>query len=406
MPVRPDTNTVPPTGQVNLQQVAEYANVSVSTASRCLRGDTRFTTETRRRVETTAHALGYRPDPMLRALVAYRTRKKRAPVRAGLAWLHPYKGGLRKAPVPRHRLLSMFAGARQRAEALGYRLVEMALPDEAAVPAVQRIIAARGIEGAVLCSVRRSPVCTGFDFSRIAAVSVGYPTGEQPDFPTIVPHYFRGAVRALDELRRRSGRRIGLALFDDTDVHTDHLIHSAFAYMREVRPEIAWTPALIRRERWKNCIETFREWYLEHRPDSILTNEWRIIHVILRQGHSVPGDVNVVLTDIAHPTAVCGGIYENAQTLGVCAINQLDGMIRQREFGLPERIQHTFVENPWMDGPTIRPLADATPEELARRAEALCRFRQMQVPPLPRKSFARHLPDIGYGYGVPAPVRV
>ncbi|AHF89603.1 LacI family transcriptional regulator [Opitutaceae bacterium TAV5] len=397
---------MPPSVQVNLQQVAAHAKVSVSTASRCLRGDTRFSAATRERVEDSARALGYRPDPMLRALIAYRTRKKRASVRAELAWLHPYKGGLRKAPVPRHRLLSMFAGARQRAEALGYRLVEMALPDESAVPAVQRIIAARGIEGAVLCSVRRSPVCTGFDFSRMAAVSVGYPTGEQPGFPTIVPHYFRGAVRALDELRRRFGRRIGLALFDDTDVHTDHLIHSAFGYMRDVHPEIAWPPVLIRRERWKSCVETFREWYLEHRPDSILTNEWRIIHVILRQGHAVPDDVNVVLTDIAHPTAVCGGIYENAQTLGICAINQLAGMIQQREFGPLERIQHTFVENPWMEGPTIRPLTDATPEELARRAEELRRFRQMQVPLLPRKSFAHHLPDIGYGYGVPAPVRV
>jgi DNA-binding LacI/PurR family transcriptional regulator len=395
-----------PSGQVNLQQVAERANVSVSTASRCLRGDTRFAAETRQRVEASARALGYRPDPMLRALIAYRTRKKRLPVRAEIAWLHPYKSGLGKAPVPRHRLLSMFAGARQRAETLGYRLVEMALPDEAAVPSVQRILTARGIEGAVLCSVRRSPVCAGLDFSRMAAVTIGYPTGEQPGFPTIVPHYFRGAVRALDELRRRTGRRIGLALFDDTDAHTDHLIHAAFGYMRDVYPEITWPPALIRRETWKTCIETFRQWYLEHRPDSILSNEWRIIHVILHQGHAVPDDVNVVLTDIAHPTAVCGGNYENAQTLGVCAINQIDGMIRQREFGLPGRIQHTFVENPWMDGPTIRPLADATPEELARRADETRRFRQMQVPPLPRKSFAHHLPDIGYGYGVPAPVRV
>lgn len=391
--------------QINLQQVAARAQVSVSTASRCLRGDTRFAAETRQRVEKAAQELGYRPDPMLRALIAYRTRKKRAIVRAEIAWLHPYKGGLRKAPVPRHRLLSMFAGARQRAEALGYRLVEFALPEEAAAPGVQRILDARGIEGAVLCSVRRSPACANMDFSNMAAVAVGYTT-EPLNFPTIVPHYFRGAVRALDELRRRSGRRIGLALFDDTDVHSDHLIHSAFGYMRDVHPQVEWPPVLIRRERWKQCIDVFQEWYLKYRPDSILTNEWRVIHVILRQGHSVPKDVNVVLTDIAHPMAVCAGIYENAQMLGACAINQLAGMIQQREFGPLERVQHMLVENPWMEGPTIRRLTDASPKELAQRAEEQKEFRQMQVPPLPRKSFAHHLPDIGYGYGVPAPVRV
>jgi DNA-binding LacI/PurR family transcriptional regulator len=396
---------MPPAPRISLQQVAERAGVSISTASRCLREDPRFSKATHAKVKAAAEALAYQPDPMLRALVAYRTQQKRSIVRAEIAWLHPYKGGLKKAPVPRHRLLSMFKGALQRAGELGYRLVEFSLPDEAALPAVQRILSARGIEGAVLCTVRQSPACAGLDFRHMAVISIGY-TLDHLGFPSITPHYFRGALRALDELRLRSSRRIGLALFDNADAHADHLIRAAFTYKRDVHPETEWLPAFVEPGRLRHCTKAFSEWFLTHKPDAILTNEWLIISQILKLGYSVPGDVSVALTDTAHPLALGSGIYENAHVLGACAINQLAGMIQHRDFGLSGTMQHTFVENAWLEGRTVRPLTRVSPEERKQRAEEQQTLAGLQVPELPRKSFAHHLPDIGFGYGVPAPVKI
>jgi LacI family transcriptional regulator len=55
-------------GRCTLREVAELAGVSVSTASRALRGDARVTPPTRRRVEASAAALRFEPNHVARSL--------------------------------------------------------------------------------------------------------------------------------------------------------------------------------------------------------------------------------------------------------------------------------------------------------------------------------------------------
>lgn len=392
--------------RTNLQQIAQQLGVSLSTVSRCLRGDPRFAPATVERIRKAAHELGYRPDPMLSALAGYRERKRKKLPHAALAWLHPYRTekDLRK----RHRLWELFVGARERADSLGYRLVAFGMPDASTVPAVQQILAARGIEGAALCAMHLAPVCETLDFSQLAVVSIGYVL-ERPRFHAVVPHQFRSALLALEELLRRDSRRVGLALFNNADLRADHLVRAAFGYCREIVPHVAWLPPLILSSGINSAdinadvaaTGSFCDWCQRHQPDAILTDEWFVIEELLRLGLRVPDDVSVSLTDTAHATALGSGIFENPEVIGARAIEQLAGLVQRREYGVPSIVQHTFVEGSWVEGVTVRPLSDATPEELARREQEQQALRRLPAPP--PDLFELVLPDVGYGPGVPAP---
>ena len=60
--------------RVTLADIAAKAAVHVTTVSLALRNHPRLPEATRQRIQALAEELGYRPDPMLRALVAYRGR--------------------------------------------------------------------------------------------------------------------------------------------------------------------------------------------------------------------------------------------------------------------------------------------------------------------------------------------
>ena len=56
--------------RVTLADIAKRADVHVTTVSLAMRNHPRLPEETRKRIQALAEEMGYRPDPMMRALVA------------------------------------------------------------------------------------------------------------------------------------------------------------------------------------------------------------------------------------------------------------------------------------------------------------------------------------------------
>lgn len=59
--------------QITLKAIAEETGFTVATVSRALSGKDRLAPATRAKVREAAERLGYRPDPMLSRLAAYRS---------------------------------------------------------------------------------------------------------------------------------------------------------------------------------------------------------------------------------------------------------------------------------------------------------------------------------------------
>lgn len=137
---------------VTLQQIASAAGYSLATTSYALRNDQRIHPETRSRIHAVAARLGYRPNPSFSALMAHvrQGRSIEAGDRIAFIWVRT-----KKEESIRNRLLrEVYEGARQRAEALGYRL-EQFWTDEDGMSGrrLSEILRSRGIVGVLLSPV-------------------------------------------------------------------------------------------------------------------------------------------------------------------------------------------------------------------------------------------------------------
>jgi len=75
------------TGRVTMRKVAQKAGVHVTTVSLALRNHPKLPLATRQRIRAVAERMGYRPDPALFSLAAYRTRIRPPKQRLTLAYL-------------------------------------------------------------------------------------------------------------------------------------------------------------------------------------------------------------------------------------------------------------------------------------------------------------------------------
>ena len=109
--------------RVTLRDLAQKAGVSHVTISRALRNDPSISTARRAEVKKLAAAMGYRPDPSLSALAAYRFTKQSHKIQSALAWLNRYQD-------PRQwrkfgELRAYWSGAEKAADRFGYHLEEI-----------------------------------------------------------------------------------------------------------------------------------------------------------------------------------------------------------------------------------------------------------------------------------------
>ena len=106
--------------QITLKQVAERAGVSVMTASRALRNQSNVTTETRERILRASRELGYRPNPLVSALMSYRRASRIVHDTLTLGWITTFSSRNGWKAVRINQLF--YDGAVEAAARHGYKL--------------------------------------------------------------------------------------------------------------------------------------------------------------------------------------------------------------------------------------------------------------------------------------------
>jgi DNA-binding LacI/PurR family transcriptional regulator len=103
-----------------LRDIARKLGVSHSTISLCLRNHPSIPVARREEVKRVAEQMGYRPDPLLASLVAYRHGKTSLKIQSALAWVNHWEQPER---LRTYREFDLYwRGAAQAAEKFGYHL--------------------------------------------------------------------------------------------------------------------------------------------------------------------------------------------------------------------------------------------------------------------------------------------
>jgi len=337
--------------RVGLKDVAKMARVSHMTVSRVVRGEKTVKAATTARVKRIIAEMGYRPDPGLSALAAYRMRGRRAKASGTvLAFLETEKLAYNDF---------VLEGARVEALQLGYSVDSFALPSSVAGQRqLSRQLFHRGITGLLISPSNEPRKLEEWEWDHFAPVSLGALMHEPP-MHAVGMDYFHGLQTAYAGLRAKGYKRIGLLLRADLEARTGHLWLGAYLSVREP----ALKPLLFRDG--ARTGEAVRAWLKRERPDAVLT-----IHAEWHEPLAREGIASAYLNDIT-PQPGAPVIRFDPRNIGREGVQLVHLLLQRRELGLPALPKTILLRGEW-HAPVVTKISRVGWERLA----ALSRRRE------------------------------
>jgi LacI family transcriptional regulator len=334
---------------VTLAAVAERAGVHRSTVSLALRNHPRIPEETRRRIQALATQMGYRPNPLVSALMQLRRSMGPVPVRANLAYLtaFPTRYGWREHPP------NFFPGADARARELGYRITDFWLREPRMTPQrMARILKARGTHGIIISRPPPGTPTIDFPWNEFASVSLGV-TLEEPDTHRVSHHHFYDARLAFDHARALGYRRIGLAVLHLKYPRAQQRwIGGVLARSLEIPPEDRVEPLVLQHY----VPQRLTDWIRRERVDVVISGETVPCLAELSAARiRIPDDIGFAALNIFDREPVRAGVYHDPAHTGATAVDLLVSQLYRNEQGLPAVPTEVMLNGKWQDGPSLPP---------------------------------------------------
>src|SRR4051812_9318418 len=160
-------------GPLTMQSVARAAGVARSTVSKALRDDPTIPEKRRSEIKAVAARLGYRPHPMVAALMAQlHTHRRRRNDPQHLAWIDLWTKSAAELRKRTHG--HPFRGAQKRAQELGYNIEEYHVFVEGLSPArLRQVLIARSQWGLLFPPAAESAMRFPLDMDGFTGVAIG-----------------------------------------------------------------------------------------------------------------------------------------------------------------------------------------------------------------------------------------
>lgn len=327
-------------------EIARLAGVHQTTVSRALRNDTRIPAATRERVQAIARKVGYRPNPLVSALVAIRRARHPSRYQATLAFIIDRVLG--------DAGTDHLAGVRAAADQLGFKLDLFVLGQgNLTAERLDHVLLARGINGVIVGSL---PVAHGgfaLSWERYSAIVIEY-TFVSSAFDRIVHDSYAGMRLIMQECRRRQVRRVGLALTTIGHERTEQLNGAAFWIEQKTDHFFAAIPPLVQTA-WDAA--RFDAWFDRHRPEAIVTSNALLKDVIswcAARKVTLGRELQLVNVN-ANPSDPISGVVQNHFVIGSTATWMVVDKINRGDRGIPAVRHTTLTPGTWLEGTTLRP---------------------------------------------------
>ena len=200
-----------PNNRPTLRDVAAACGVSHMTVCRVIRQEKSVAPHTARRVRAMIEELGYRPDPALSALAAYRSPG------SGHGSVIAFLECENTAYSEQAR-----QGATSEARLLGYDVQAFPLAKIGPPPKqLARTLYHRGIKGVLLGPCDEERDLRSWDWSHFTSVSIGA-LSHRPRMNAVCMNYFDAAMRAVQYLRTVNSQRPALIVIPHLEARTGH----------------------------------------------------------------------------------------------------------------------------------------------------------------------------------------
>ena len=317
---------------VRLQQIADLANVSRSTASRALRSDPQISAATRERVRAVAREIGYAPDPVISRWASQAWKSRRS-----------LNCGYQLAFISSSNTFgkSKFLRASERARELGYGLEFYSLREMGGWHRINQVIRAKSTPGVLLNSwPQNCPM--DLDSQNLSVVCCGVGEQEFP-FHTVRLNTFRQMEIIWHKAMERGRRRAFIWLQEPRDsLHGRHHYGAALECERRFKARMRITDTLFERPE----AASFVRQVLRSKSDvviSLVTNHVDDILRRLRQ-KGWQGEWLVLRSNTG-----CGlsGLKVHDNEVARESVNLLDRLVRDYAVGIPENPLDVLLAPVW-----------------------------------------------------------
>ena len=333
----------------SLAAVAQAAGVSRMTVSRVLRNAGYAAPDTRQRVLETVERLGYRPHPMVSALMTQIHQGKLSQPDHVLAYLtnSPTRGGWQENPT----YCQFFEGAVARGARRGYRVEEFWLGDHGFSAArLSRVLYARGVRGVIVGPITSSHGHLNLRWENFCTVAIGYSL-LRPALDRVSNDQYDSTLTALRELRRQGYRRIGLVGGGPSAARVHYRWPSALLMHQwrygQIDDSLLHFPDVWRRD-------GFLAWFRRTRVDALVTLEAEAYPWLVEAGYRVPEEVGVAHLDWSPHQKPLAGVDQRSAAVGAGAVDAVIERVNNNELGVPAFARTVALPGKWVAGGTVR----------------------------------------------------
>ncbi|MFO7726669.1 MAG: LacI family DNA-binding transcriptional regulator [Oceanipulchritudo sp.] len=362
MPPKKKTNPEPANHRrVTVRDIAEEVGLHFTTVAEALRGSSRIKEATRLRVEEAARRLGYRPDPILSALSAYRSSNMRSSFQGVLVWINGFSE--KDFFNQDHTFYGdCYQGALERAKMLGYKLEVFWIGEKRmSGKRASNILKARSILGIIVGPMPEMTTNIDIEWENFNSLRIGYSLSDSR-ITNVISDQFANTQWAFQRLMDDGFRRIGFAC----PRYLDNRVSNKFsgAFMSMVHRHFRKPPIpMFLDDKKEGDPEAFLAWYETYRPEVILAGGRSAYYrVLMEAGIKVPEAVQFVSLHSEYIQLPVAGISQNGKAVGTVAVDHLVGMIQRFKVGLESHPKTTMILGRWVEGESYQP-------ELLKRAQ-------------------------------------
>ncbi|MCH6259089.1 LacI family transcriptional regulator [Puniceicoccaceae bacterium K14] len=345
----------------SLRDIARRLNVSHATVSMALRNNPRISEKRREEVRKVADEIGYRPDPMLSSLVAYRQRKQEKPLVSVLAWVNRWPDPKKLRQYKEFE--SYWQGACKAAEALGYKLEEFVVNDDLRGHRLNDILLSRGIQGILIPphSSSDSWIDLGLDWKKFSVVRFGFSISDLRAH-MIGGDQMRSSELAVKKMSEAGYRSIGYLTNYPFDFKTGGNFRMGYLRGIELDDRLARVEPLLLREPMirgqsklerEKALSEILNWIEDSRLDAVFTSEIGLASALSEAGVKVPEDIALAATSVRECDGISAGIDQNPFVIGEVAVQVLVSRLNRNDTGEPQFCRRVLVEGDWTSGETL-----------------------------------------------------
>ncbi len=356
-----DSGSIPEGKRVTLADVGHYCGYHGTTVGLALRNHPGIPEETRLKIRAAADALGYVPDPAMRALVAHRHGLSKGKGYSTIAVISDRSkaDGWRSARDVGHEY---YTGMCRRAKELGYKLEEYSIgQDHGLQHRVDQILNARGISTVIVAPQANLDSPLDFKWEAYSAVALGYSL-ISPPLPRVTHQHRDGTQRSVLELMKLGYRRIAFLNPYEYEVRVGYGYSAGFFGTVNLHSDVVSSCSLVPKDNSNLARPETVDWLKKNRPQAVISSQAHLLDFLRSNGVRIPEEMGYVRLGVEiekDPKEQVSGIYENSPLIGMEAVDLVARMQAIHLRGVPSVRQVHLVQGKWIPGTTVKRVGES-----------------------------------------------